>query len=142
MKSEITIESMVTDGHLTDGVRLQIAQAIKQMEGKRVRIKISEAKKRRSHSQNSFYWGVVVPAVIQMFADGGADIDPDQCHDYLKKNVMGITEVITDPSGALHIIAGKSRIKNTAEWEQNMDKIRAWAAQFGVAIPFPNEVEL
>lgn len=139
MKQEITIEGLVTKGHLPDSERMRIAGLMSAWEGKRVRVKLSEAKKRRSVSQNAFYWGVVIPTVISMFADAGTDLDADQCHDYLKKHVMGITEVIKDPAGAQHIVAGKSRFKDTKEWEMNMDKIRAWAAQFGVAIPFPNE---
>ena len=132
-------DATVTNGKLPDGIRMMIAQAIAALDGKRITITVAVAKKRRSLNQNAFYWGSVVPLVIELFAEHGTDIDADQCHEYLKKHVMGISEVVKAPDGTQHIVAGKSRDLATVEWENNMEKIRAWAAQYGKAIPFPNE---
>lgn len=132
-------DATVTNGKLPDGIRLMIAQAIAALDGKRITITVAVAKKRRSLNQNAFYWGSVVPLVIELFAEHGTDIDAEQCHEFLKKHVMGVREVIKIPRGEYYVVAGKSRELATVEWESNMEKIRAWAAQYGKAIPFPNE---
>lgn len=139
MTKALTFHATVANGKIPDGIRILIAQAIAGLEGKRITISVAVAKKRRSLNQNAFYWGSVIPPVIELFAENGTDIDADQCHEYLKKNVMGVTEVIKAPDGCIHVVAGKSRALATVEWENNMEKIRAWAAQYGKAIPFPNE---
>lgn len=139
MPSSIEFSGIVQNGHLPAPVRTQIANTMQRMEGKRLAIKISEAKRRRSNSQNAYYWGVVIEQVRQLFADSGTDIDKEECHDFLKQHVGGLKDVVCDPSGARHSILKSSTKLTTRDWEDYMEKIRAWAAQFGCQIPFPNE---
>ena len=134
-----TFEATVIKGKIPDGIRQLIAKSLAVLEGKRVRITVGIAHKKRSLSQNAFYWSTVIPSVRERFKEHGTDIDAEQCHEYLKKNVMGVTEAIIAPDGTQHIVTGKSRDLKTAEWEKNMEKIRAWAATFGCVVPFPHE---
>lgn len=138
MKS-IEFVSLVHGGKLVPHVRNAIMVALSGMEGKLVRITISESKRRRSNKQNDFYWGYVIPIVKAMFIEQGNDIDNDGVHEYLKMHVSGLKEVIKDPSGVRKSIVLQSRKLNTHDWEDYITKIRVWAAEFGVQIPFPNE---
>lgn len=141
-KNDITFEGIIANGHLPGSVRLQISDAMRRAEGKRVRIALSEVRRRRSSNQNSFYWGVVIPAVKELIADYGTDADEEEVHAYLKEHVGGFKMIVTDPSGVKKTIPGSSRKLSTYEFEAYLEKIRAWAAQFDFQIPLPNEMEI
>jgi hypothetical protein len=139
-RQEIEFEGVIAGGHLPHAIRQKIALTMQQAEGKRIRVSLSEVKSRRSLSQNSYYWGVVIEHVRQMFADAGQDIDKEEAHDFLKLHVGGLKDVVTDPAGVKHSVPRSSTRLTTIDWEVYMTKIRAWAAEFGCQIPEPNEV--
>lgn len=130
---------MVKNGKLSDQAGKNIAQVIRQMEGKHLLITIAEQKRPRSNNQNRYYWGVVVRYVLQMFLDAGNTIDVMQVHEYLKEHVGGLTDIIIDPAGKRRPITRSSTRLTTQEFEEYAEKIRAWAAEFGMIIPLPNE---
>lgn len=139
MTNKLQFISKIENGRLMPGIQAQIYLAVKNFEGKFLRITIEEAKKKRSLNQNSFYWGVVVQAVLQMFLDEGNDVDADEVHEYLKAHVGKLTKQLFTPDGSrLHTLCSTARL-NTKEFEDYLEKIRAWAAGFGVVIPLPNE---
>lgn len=133
--------SRVTNGKLSDGVSITIRQLIASMEGKNLVITVKEQGKRRSDQQNAFYWGVVIPAVKQMFEDAGTPCTPEDIHSFLKEHVAGMMKVMILPDGSRRAIVESSTKLSTTEWESYIDKIRAWAAPFGVAVPFPHDNE-
>lgn len=139
-RQHIEFTGIVENGHLPDATRQQIASTLKKVEGKRITIAISEMKRARSLSQNAFYWSVVVPQVQDMFTDNGMDADSEEVHSYLKEHVGGLKVILTEPSGGKKTVPGSSRKLTTGQWEDYMTKIRAWAAQFNVHIPLPNEI--
>lgn len=136
---ELKFFSRVTNGKLAEGVSITLRELIKKMEGKNLVITVKEQGKRRSDKQNAFYWGVVIPLVKQLFEGAGTTCTPEDVHCYLKEHVLGMMKVMVLPDGSRRAVVESSTKKDTKEWEDNMEKIRAWAAQWGVVVPYPNE---
>lgn len=103
-----------------------------------VRITVEQAKRLRSVNQNAYYWGVVIPHIIHMFQDAGQPASPDDVHQYLKERVGKLCKMIETPDG-LSFITGTTTNLSTAQFENYLEAVRAWAASYGCLIPLPNE---
>jgi hypothetical protein len=139
MTKEARFFSKVTNGKIAEGVSITIRDLIAKMEGKNLVITIKEQGKRRSDKQNAYYWGVVIPAIKDLFEAVGTSLTPEDVHCFLKEHVAGMMKVILLPDGGRRAIVESSTKLTTVEWESYMDKVRAWAAQWGVVIPLPME---
>lgn len=97
--------------------------------------------RRRSLPQNDYYWACVVPMVKQGLKNAGYDeVETDEDthevlkHLFLKKEVFNKNtgEVITE-------IAGSTTKLQTYEFNEYLEKIWRWAAQYlDMKIPSPN----
>ena len=130
---------LVTGGKLSTGIWQDALKAVAELDGKRVSVSIAEVKPKRSRNQNAYYWGVVVEAVTQMFRDAGNYVDADDVHDYLKMRVGKLAQVIVTPDGEVTKSLGSTSKLSKPEFEVYVEKIRAWAAEYGCTIPLPNE---
>lgn len=139
MKKAAEFISKVEGGKISPVVAGNIARMLKLAEGKRVKITLQLAKKRRSNRQNAFYWGVVVPCVLELLRDAGNTITEEGVHDFLKAYVGGLQKTIVKPDGTRAVILGSTADLGTMDFEEYLEKCRAWAAQFGCMIPLPNE---
>lgn len=105
--------------------------------GKRIALTLKEHKKTRSNRQNRYMFGVVIEGVLPLLEDSGA-LDKEDAHEYLLKR-FAPKKVIKGPDGEPVIVPKRSKDMSTDEMEQYLEKIRAFAAQWGVQIPLPNE---
>lgn len=135
----IQLISVVKNGRLSPPVADRIRKFLAEMEGKTVAIAMERKRRKRSNPQNAFYWGVVLPIAVSMFAEAGENADRDTVHRYLKGEVGGMKKPVTSPDGEVIWRVDTSTRLTTMEWEDWMTKIRAWAAAFGVEMPLPNE---
>ena len=131
--------ALVTNGKLPRQTGQNIARLIAQMDGEHILITVAEQKRQRSNPQNRYYWGVVVAMVRQMFIDYGTPVSAEQVHEYLKMNVGKMIDMLIDPKGNPAPFLRTTTKLSTQEFEDYMEKIRAWAAGFGLIIPLPNE---
>jgi hypothetical protein len=131
--------SKVEKGHLNDHCRQSIANALKSLEGKFAKITIEEKKKIRSLNQNAFYWGYIIPVIVNFFNEYGNNVDAEQVHEFLKENVGKLNQNVVFPDGQVKEVTGSTANLNTMEFENYLTKIRVWAAEWGVIIPIPNE---
>lgn len=128
----------IKQGHLPPSERLRVAEFLRRMEGKRVAVKIAPYRKRRSLSQNAFFHSAFLEAATEMFNDAGNDMSPDEVKEALKEK-FGVKKLVTMPDGEQRYIPKGTRDYDTMEMETFLTKIRAWAAQYGYELPFPNE---
>jgi len=99
------------------------------------RVVIVKYRKRRTDSQNRFYW----PAIIAPFGDylrgQGSGITDEECHEMLKWKFL--RETIIDP-GTGEVIGEKTRSTtelNTTEFSEYIDKVSAYLQEtFGVTV--------
>jgi len=100
---------------------------------------IEKKSKKRSLSQNAYYWGVVVPIVKQGLKDIGYRMTTETTHDYLKTN-FNIIEIANEINGEIISFIGSTTEMSTSQMMDYFAKITQWAAEFlGVQIPEPNE---
>jgi hypothetical protein len=119
-------------------VRMAIAEALKKCEGKLVTFSLVEWKPLRSKKQNSFYWGFILPPVAQLFTTGGEPTTPEEAHEYLMVEVGKLVYISA--------LTGKQRRLSSTkltrpQWEDYITQIRAWGAEYGLSLPFPNEAQ-
>lgn len=138
-KNAFTITSMIKNGRMNDTCRLLIVDVLKGFEGKFAKITIEERKNKRSLSQNAFYWGVMIPLIVSMFNEYGNNVNSEGVHEFLKSEVGKLESIIVMPNGEVKCIRGSSAALKTAGFEEYLTKIRAWAAEFGLILPMPNE---
>ena len=100
---------------------------------------IEKKSKKRSLSQNAYYWGVVVPLVKKGLNDVGYRMTTEITHDYLKTN-FNIIEIANEINGEIISFIGSTTEMSTSQMMDYFAKITEWAAEFlGVQIPEPNE---
>ena len=114
--------------------------------GKTLQVRIRIARKSRSDLQNRYYWGVVIPAVLQAFIDlgneglfaGSAD-SADLIHEFLKNKFLPPLEV-ANATGEVERIPGSTRKLSKVEFMDYIAAIQRWAAEFlFITIPDPGE---
>jgi hypothetical protein len=133
------IYSKVIDGQLSDYAQIELLAEIARHDSKDISIKIERKRKKRSLNQNQYYWGVVVPAIRQILEEYGNEVDDEETHSFLKEHVGKLTGSVVDSVGRRVAITKSSAQLSTAEFENYLLRVVAWAAQEGVVIPAPNE---
>lgn len=131
--------AQVQGGKLPDETARQIGRAVRLLDGKRVRVTVAEVSKKRSLNQNSYYWGVVIAMVREFVNELGNDMDEDEVHEFLKRHVGKLATMIKLPDGSVTKALRSTRKLTPGEFEEYLEKIRAWAAEFGLIVPFPGE---
>ena len=113
--------------------------------GKDIEVIFRRPRKQRSSEQNRYYWGAVIPAVLQGFRDLGNDLDPgnpehaEVVHQYLKARFLPPREV-ADASGEAHRLPGSTAGLSTAQMMDYIAAVQQFAAEFlNVNIPEPGE---
>jgi hypothetical protein len=141
MTSAIEFSGLVKDGRLPATVAEKFNDVLRRLDGKRFILTIREQKRRRSLNQNNYYFGVLVKRITEVFRDVGNDMDEVEVHEYLKDEVGKLTRIAVLPDGEVVKIRGSTKRLTTAEFENYLEKVRAWAATMGIALPLPNEID-
>ena len=99
------------------------------LEGKEIQVRVERKGKARSHKQNNYYWGVVVPILAEYWGLFDYEVD-----DILKNKFLKYT----DENGRERTY--RKRDLTTLETELFYEQIRMWAsAEENCFIPLPNE---
>lgn len=102
-------------------------------------MEIKEKKKKRSNSQNSYYFGVIVTMVCLRFRDLGHDVDLQNTHDFLKAN-FNYKEIVKPETGEVLKIPLKTSELSTIEFSEYIERVIRFGAEFlDIQIPYPNE---
>ncbi len=129
----------VTNGKLPGRIFDDLAEVARRFDGKTLVVSIREQKRRRSTNQNAYYWGVVVLRVTAMFREAGNYVDDNDVHEFLKANVGKLKQNFVTPDGEVLSGPASTAKLTTTEFEVYLEKVRAWAAQWGCEIPLPHE---
>lgn len=113
--------------------------------GQRIEITIRKKKKHRSNEQNRYYWGVVVPHILDAFIELGNDLqegNPEHLqliHDFLKRRCLPARQVC-DAHGVEVELTPSTTDLSTTEMMEYIERVCLFAAEsLNVAIPQPNE---
>ncbi len=127
------------NGKLPDHVARQIGAAIRELAGRFVQVTVGEYVPTRSQNQNRFYFGVVIPAIQEHLAQFGAVLSPEEAHDWVVKKIWKHCELVQMPDGGVYEKRLSSTKLTTKEWEDKIELTRAYWAERGLILPFPNE---
>lgn len=129
----------INQGKVPPSVSMAVKQACENSVGKKLCLSLSEDTNKRSNKENRYWWGVVVQHVREIFMEAGNDISPEDTHEFIKQHVLASLDTIFMPDGKRKFIVRSSTKWTTKEFEDNAEKVRAWAANLGYRIPLPNE---
>lgn len=127
----------IEQGKLLVYNRQRLNSDIAQMKDCEVEITIKR-KGRRSLQQNRYYWGCVIPEILNDLKRRGNDFDADTMHEYLKQQ-FNYDKVIIEETGQVLEMPKKTSELNTEEFTEYLFKITQWAAEtLSLYIPEPN----
>lgn len=115
---------------------------LKQFAGKSVKVTVEKWKKQRSLNQNNYYWGCVLPFVIDGMVGVGypkSELSTILVHDFLKAKFVK-KEVVNEQTGEVISMIGSTSALTTTDMMDYIDDIKKWASEFlGIYIPDPME---
>lgn len=96
-------------------------------------LSIDKEKKIRSPLQNRYYWGVFLPHLTE------TGYTVEELHELFKKMFLSKQKRLSK-FGRRGIQVTRSTTElSTVEFEEYIDKIRAFALDYGYVMPYPNE---
>ena len=129
----------VVNGELKIQARKSFNDEICCFEGKEVFITIERRKKQRSHPQNNFYWGVIIPIIQHALYDLGNIYTKEQVHDILKHMFLK-EDVPVGKDGEFLTKIKSTTDLTTSGFMDYVQEITIWAATFlKVEIPEPGQ---
>lgn len=118
----------------------EIRADIQNLDGKQVCVVISEFLGNPvSTQQIRFYRGVILPKVQAYLAEDGVQTIGDAVHYHCMVEVCDWFDTLINEDGTFEKAPRSHQFSNTKHWEIMMDIIRAYYAEKGLEIPFPNE---
>ena len=135
----VEIITSIYNGKIKRNARTVI-DAFKSFEGKNLTLVLMPLKKQRSVSQNSYYWGVIIPIWQNILkTEWGEFYSKEETHEFLKYNCNYLEKVNTDTGEIIRL--SKSTTQNTTSDQEDFHlKCRQLAEEmFSVIIPLPNE---
>lgn len=116
-------------------------ETLKHYAGKTIRIKVAKWTKPRSLPQNRFYFGVLIPQVIDALVDNGINRDElnvEVVHDLLKMKFLK-KELVSEHGEVIEIVQSTSKL-TTEEFSIYIDDIVRWCAEtLSYVVYLPNE---
>ena len=120
--------------------REDFAGLIHELNGADIDLRLSKHRNSRSISQNSYYWGVVVPLLAEHC---GYEIE--EMHEALKWRFLqthaGPNEFETKATWVKLPTVRSTADLDTAEFTEYIESVRRLAAEMGVSIPSPGFAE-
>lgn len=95
----------------------------------------------RTPSQNNYYWAAVVTPFTEWLRGewGDNDIQVEQAHELLKTKILGTKELLNKETGEEIQIIRSSKMLDTTEFGEFIDKAAAWLAEFtGIVVLSPD----
>jgi hypothetical protein len=129
----------VKEGKLPVEVAKSIGRAIAELDGRFCQVTVGEYVPIRSISQNKFYFGVVIPEIQAHLAQFGAVLSPDDIHEWTVREVWKHTEPVIMHDGSVYMKRLSSTKLTKAEWEDRIEMTRAYWAERGLMLSYPNE---
>jgi hypothetical protein len=122
----------VKDGNpqIDETMKKLIRNAFKQFDGKETYVEIKEKKRERTLKQNNYLWGVVYPLI-----SSSTGHDSEELHDAFKKMFLG-RKFIEVGETELEVTKTSTNL-STAEFNEFVERVIAFAGTLGIAIPPP-----
>lgn len=142
-KAKLYYTGRVENGVLKINGRRGFDQDLLAMEGKRVQIELKPYHATRSKEQNGYYFGCVIPYVMDALNEIGIarhKLSTESVHELLKGRFLK-TDLATDEwNGEFLTEIGSTTDLNKLEFAEYIEEIRRWAAEYlSIDIPDPEK---
>ena len=135
----LTYSGKVKNGELKIVNRSQFNRELEYFEGKDVEVQVRKKRKKRSLMQNAYYFGVVVPCVVEGLKDVGYRVNRELTHEFLKSK-FAREEIVNEETSEVLSIIGSTAKMTTSKMMDYFAEITQWAAEFlNIQIPLPGE---
>ena len=130
-------KGLVVKGKFKPDDSLSFKLSFCKLEGKRVCVSVKRESKKRSSSQNSYYWSVIIDLISEWTGYTAEETHEMLKWMFLRKQRDGLPDTVRSTTEL-----------TTVEMEEYHEHIRQWAclqwkdSDKGGYIPLPNEVEL
>lgn len=129
----------VKDGELIISRKSDYKEFLSELEGKECSVSISKQRTERSISQNSAWWGVVIPMAREGLKQQGWRLSKEEVHEMIL-SMFSFEEKINENTGEVQKFRRGSSELSTVEFCELYAQTQQWAAEYlGVNIPSPNE---
>lgn len=100
-----------------------------------------EPRKKRSLSQNSYYWGVVIPIVKDGLRDAGYDdVKTGEDVHLILKTLFLKKHIPNHKTGEFIEVPGNTSGLTTKEFNEFIESVGKWGAEYlGIALPAPGQ---
>lgn len=106
------------------------------LQGKRVAVTVKADRKHRTLQANAYLWKVVYGLIAEWSGH-----EPEEIHEAMKEKFLNRT-TLDLPNMKTLVVPPSTASLDTVEFAIYIDRVRRWAAESGVNIPDPNEVEV
>jgi len=129
----------VKDGVVESG-KGNLSQVVKQLKDGWYKWVITKQYSDRSINQNAFYWGVFIPAEIEILKEEGYIFpNAEAVHEWNKDNFNRKCSVNIQ-TGEVYSYPASTAKENTVEFEEFLMRIRStFLDNYNAALPYPNE---
>lgn len=147
MQKDIKLQfyGKVQDGKISLPSKRLKQEVVGQFDGRSIEVTFQLKRKRRSNNQNAYYWGVVIPRILQAFIDLGNDLQSgnnghaELIHNYLLDKFLDNGIDLFDVDGNIEKTRSSTTRCTTTEYMEYLDRIIQWAAEcLNIVIPEPN----
>ena len=137
---KVEITTSVVDGKFTRN-RTIVLQAINSFNNADVVLTFDKPKRKRSNSQNAYYWGLLVPLMQKGAYDMWGEVwSINKAHKHLS-NKFVFHESVNQKTGEITQTYKSTTENTTVEWEIYMTQIRIYLLEdFDINAPEPNEI--
>lgn len=137
--NSITINTKVVNGVLKQN-RTRIQDAVKSFEGKEITIIIKRKRKTRSNEQNRYYWGLLIPLMVDAVkVEWGEIWSNEKAHEFFKMHFL-YYEKLNEETGQIIKLPKSTTENTTVEMEEYHSQIREFLVEwFNVTAPLPGE---
>ena len=113
--------------------KMSLYKMLKHLKGLHV-VNIKRHRKKRSNSENRYYWGVIIKVLGDEFG-----YIPDEMHQVLKRLFLTYDKP-NQITGEIEFFSKSTTDLTTEQAEEYYENIRIWAlSNFSILIPLPNE---
>ncbi len=139
MKKVSLVTRTVENG--VHGMEEAVANAVKTLEGKRVRITIEEFKKPVSDKIKAYWFTVCIPIIQDILRQNsleGKHYTKEEAHQFAKEYIWEWYQDVMFMGAPMRVILPMPKI-HQKEWPELLRKSQEWAAKRGRQMPDPQE---
>ena len=134
----------VRDGEIKLPKKMR-AEIVEAFNNKHIKVTVERNKSIRSSQQNRYYWGVVLPYVLDGFIEVGNRMQRNGesiklIHELMKSKFLDNGAVIADAQGQVYNAPPTTTTLNKSDMGDYVEAIKEWAGEFlNIKIPEPGE---